>query len=143
MYLFIDSTYDLYLGILDEGLNWVSFDIHSGQKASGILQPKVYELLTKHKLSPSSLTGVFIVNGPGFYTGLRLAEGFSDVFSFFGVKQYSFYSCEIPYWCGYLDGTWFTKAYRGEYFFYNWSKESTSQSLIKASDLNASLFKNE
>lgn len=141
MYLFIDSTYDLYLGILDEGLNWICFESHSGQKASGVLQPKVHELLTKHKLLPTSLSGLIIVNGPGFYTGLRLAEGFADVFSFFGVKQYSFYSYEIPFWCGYDKGTWFTKAYRGEYFFYNWSKENNTSRLIKASDLNENLFK--
>jgi tRNA threonylcarbamoyladenosine biosynthesis protein TsaB len=137
MYLFIDSTYDLYLGILDESLEWLDFANYNGQKASAILQPKVHELLAKHNLLATSLKGLFIVNGPGFYTGLRLAEGFSDVLSFFGVKKYSFYSYEIPYWCGHEKGTWFTKAYRGEYFFFNWDGNAQSSKLIKASDLES------
>jgi tRNA threonylcarbamoyladenosine biosynthesis protein TsaB len=140
MYLFIDSTYDLYLGILDQKFNWLSFEIHGGQKASGVLQPKVYEILNRHKIFPADLSGIFSVNGPGFYTGLRLAEGFSDVFSFFGVKQYSFYTYEIPFWCGHEKGTWFTRAYRGEYFFFNWNGEAASSKLVRGTDLNSSFF---
>lgn len=134
-YLFIDSTYELTLGVLDDGLNWLSFERENAQKASQVIQTKVYELLSKHNLKPENLSGIITVNGPGFYTGLRLAEGFSDVFSFFGVKQFSFYSYEIPLWCGYESGTWFTKAYRGEYFFYRWNKSENSQELMATKDL--------
>lgn len=134
-YLFIDSTYELTLGVLDDGLKWLSFDRELGQKASQIIQKKAFELLSKHSLKPDNLQGIITVNGPGFYTGLRLAEGFSDVFSFFGVKQFSFYSYEIPLWCGYQQGTWFTKAYRGEYFFYRWNGESNFHELQATKDL--------
>jgi tRNA threonylcarbamoyladenosine biosynthesis protein TsaB len=138
-YLFIDSTYDLTLGVLDVGLNWLAFEKIVGQKASAIIQARTHELLSQHKILPQELSGVITVNGPGFYTGLRLAEGFSDVFSFFGVKQFSFYSYEIPLWCGYESGTWFTKAYRGEYFFYRWSGEANSQELKTAKELETSI----
>ena len=138
-YLFIDSTYDLTLGVLDDGLNWLSFEKIVGQKASAVIQGKANELLSKHNIQPQELSGIITVNGPGFYTGLRLAEGFSDVFSFFGVKQYSFYSYEIPLWCGYDRGIWFTKAYRGEYFFYRWDREVFSQELKAASELSQSI----
>lgn len=134
-YLFIDSTYDLTLGVLDEELNWMSFETEVGQKASAIIQKKAYELIKRHGLRWESLSGVITVNGPGFYTGLRLAEGFSDVFSFFRVKQFSFYSYEIPYWCGFSKGTWFTKAYRGEYFFYEWSLDDSSTALKTLKEL--------
>lgn len=136
-YLFIDSTYDLTLGVLDDGFKWLSFERFSGQKASAIIQTKAHELLKKHSLSPEKLTGIITVNGPGFYTGLRLAEGFSDVFKFFGVKQYSLYSYEIPFWCGYESGVWFTKAYRGEYFFYEWKGQTTHQNLVAAKELQS------
>lgn len=106
-----------------------------GQKASQIIQKKAFEILSRHNLKPEHLKGIITVNGPGFYTGLRLAEGFSDVFSFFGVKQFSFYSYEIPHWCGYSEGTWFTKAYRGEYFFYRWKNAQNSQELMATKDL--------
>lgn len=76
------------------------------------------------------------MNGPGFYTGLRLAEGFSNVFKFFGVKEYSFYSYEIPYWCGFEEGNWFTKAYKGEYFFHRWVKDQGHHQLVSAKELD-------
>lgn len=134
-YLFIDSTYELTLGVLDDGFKWLSFEREVGQKASQIIQKKAFELLSKCNLKPENLSGIITVNGPGFYTGLRLAEGFSDVFSFFGVKQYSFYSYEVPLWCGYNEGTWFTKAYRGEYFFYHWKGEENTVELMSSKDL--------
>lgn len=138
-YLFIDSTYDLTLGVLDDGFKWLSFEKLIGQKASAIIQKNAYELLHRHSISPAALKGIITVNGPGFYTGLRLAEGFADVFSFFGVPQYSFYSYEVPLWCGYGSGTWFTKAYRGEYFFYHWDKEQFSQELLSSKEVATAL----
>ena len=136
-YLFIDSTYDLTLGILDDGLNWLDFETISGHKASAIIQPKVFELLSKHSLKAEKLKGVITITGPGFYTGLRLAEGFADVFRFFGVKQFSLYSYEIPGWCGHKTGVWFTKAYRGEYFVYLWTDDSSKSLLLSSTELSA------
>ena len=138
-YLFIDSTYDLVLGVLDDGLSWRAFEKNSGQKASAIIQTKTYEMLSSLGLRVEELKGIITVNGPGFYTGLRLSEGFADVLSFFGVERYSFYSYEIPRWCGYTQGTWFTKAYRGEYFLYNWENESSEQRLLSSKDLASNL----
>lgn len=139
-YLFIDSTYELSLGVLDDGLNWLAFESHGGgQKASAIIQARSYELLSKFKLNPKELSGIIIVNGPGFYTGLRLAEGFADVFTFFGVKQFSLYSYEIPLWCGYESGTWFTKAYRGEYYYYHWDKTGSRQELLSVKEIEKGL----
>lgn len=134
-YLFIDSTYDLIIGVLDDGLNWLSFERQTGTKASAIIQVRAYELLTQHDIKLNELKGVITVNGPGFYTGLRLAEGFADVLKFFAVPHYSFYSYEIPLWCGYTEGCWFTKAYRGEYFLYRWTEEGSKQELLAAKDL--------
>lgn len=138
-YLFIDSTYDLTIGVLDDGLGWLSFERYKGQKASAVIQSKSYELLSSHGLSARSLKGIITVKGPGFYTGLRLAEGFADIFKFFDVSQYSFYSYEIPYWCGIESGIWFTKAYRGEYYLYEWHGEKSSQKLLSAKELPESL----
>lgn len=138
-YLFIDSTYDLTIGVLDDGLSWLSFERVTGQKASAIIQMKVHEHLGNASMKPQDLTAIITVNGPGFYTGLRLAEGFSDVFKFFGTKQLSFYSYEIPLWCGHNEGVWFTKAYRGEYFFYRWKGQENSQCLIESKKLSEAI----
>ncbi len=138
-YLFIDSTYDLNIGLLDEDLKWLGFKKIKGQKASAIIQLESYQLLESNHLSVKNLKGILTVNGPGFYTGLRLSEGLSDVFHFFGIKQYSFYSHDIPKWCGIESGIWFTKAYRGEYFIHQWQNEQTDQKLIGVNEIEKQL----
>lgn len=138
-YLFVDSTYELTLGVLDTNFKWLSFERYSGQKASAVIQPNAFQMLKEHGIKTTDLAGVITVNGPGFYTGLRLAEGFADVFSFFGVKQFSLYSYEIPRWCGFEKGVWFTKAYRGEYFLYQWDKNEEQQKLLSSKELPSAL----
>ncbi len=138
-YLFVDSTYDLAIGVLDDGLKWREFERHSGVKVSAVVQDRANALLRAHGIRPVDLAGLVTVNGPGFYTGLRLAEGFADVLRFFGVRTYSFYTYEIPRWCGYSEGVWFTKAYRGEYFMYRWRGAENSQKLVGAKELPGAL----
>jgi tRNA threonylcarbamoyladenosine biosynthesis protein TsaB len=81
------------------------------------------------------LSAVITVAGPGFYTGLRLSEGFADVTKFFQIPHYSFYSHEIPGWLGHEEGAWVTKAYRGEYFIYQWKGVVGKQNLIETKNL--------
>ncbi len=142
-YLFIDSTYDLILGVLDDRWNWLSFERHYEKKASAVIQSRSFDLLAKHNIKAQNLSGIITVNGPGFYTGLRLAEGFSDVFKFFGVKQYSLYSYEIPFLCGHDQGIWFTKAYRGEYFLFHWDKMHCFHELLIMTELDKVIGQNK
>lgn len=97
-------------------------------------------MLSRLGINPSELKGIISVVGPGFYTGLRLAEGFSNVFSFFGVKEYTLYSYEVPRWCGLQEGTWFTKAYRGEYFLFHWKGKEERSELISVKELAGKLI---
>ena len=133
--LFIDSSYDITLGLLDEKLGWHDLRVFRGQRASSTLQTETHRLLSDFKIPMNTLKGVVSIAGPGFYTGLRLSEGFSDVTSFFGIPHYSFYSYEIPFWLGHNSGTWVTKAYRGEYFFYDWSGDTGKVRLLESKDL--------
>jgi tRNA threonylcarbamoyladenosine biosynthesis protein TsaB len=135
--LFIDSSYDITLGLLNESLEWFDFRVFKGQRASSTLQTETYKLLQDFSKKMSELKGVVTVAGPGFYTGLRLSEGFSDVTTFFQIPHYSFYSYEIPAMIGINSGTWMTKAYRGEYFIYEWSHGVGSSRLLEAKDLSA------
>lgn len=134
-YLYLDTTYDVSIGILNESLEWVDFNKVEGQKASRTLQFETHRLLEKHQLELRGMKGVFTVAGPGFYTGLRLSEGFADVLKFFGLPHYSFYSFEIPLLLGIPQGTWVTKAYRGEYFFDEWNGSEEKQTLLSSKDL--------
>jgi tRNA threonylcarbamoyladenosine biosynthesis protein TsaB len=134
-YLFIDSSYELTIGLLRDDFQWLSFESISGVKSSAIIQTKCLEIMDLHQKSIDEIKGIILVSGPGFYTGLRLAEGFSDIFKFFGHKIYSFYSFEIPLWCGHDQGVWFTKAYRGEYFLYSWKMDHFEQRLLSVKQL--------
>jgi tRNA threonylcarbamoyladenosine biosynthesis protein TsaB len=134
--LYVDTTYDITLGLLGEDFQWLGFKHFHGQKVSSVLQLETYHLCQQNNLLPHQLESLIFVAGPGFYTGLRLSEGLADVFSFFGIPAYSFYTHELPRVFGIDSGVWITKAYRGEYFIYNWNKNSQSSQLISAQSLS-------
>lgn len=133
--LFIDTTYDVSLGILDENLGWLKFENFSGQKVSSVIQKQAHLLLGEVGLKSSELESIITVAGPGFYTGLRLSEGFADVFKFAGIKHYSFLSYSIPKLINVPSGVWMTKAYRGEYFFHIWNLNGSKNELVSTRDL--------
>lgn len=133
--LFIDSTYDISLGILDDNHGWIKFEKFLGHKASAIIQTETHHLLKSLGLKITDLTSIITIAGPGFYTGLRLSEGFADVLMFSGLKHNSFLSYDIPAFSGVPSGVWMTKAYRGEYFFHFWNESSSRNELVAAKDL--------
>jgi tRNA threonylcarbamoyladenosine biosynthesis protein TsaB len=137
--LFIDSTYDVTLGLLDDDRKWIDLRIFKEQKSSVVLQTETFNLLKDHSVAPKSLTNLVHLSGPGFYTGLRLSEGFCDVFKFFGVPQKSFYSYEIPKYCGVKAGVWVTKAYRGEYFFHAWKEGTHRNEMVSVKDFESKI----
>lgn len=141
--LFIDSTYDLTLGLLANDFNWLDLKHHKGQKSSAILQKEIYEMCRAKGLKANEVKGLITISGPGFYTGLRLSEGFADIFKFLHIPCFSFYSYEVPSFLGRSEGVWMTKAYRGEYFFHHWSGSDLKNVLISSSELPEYLEKIE
>lgn len=133
--LFADTTYDIHLGLLSDDLRWMEFRSERGQKASAILQRQVYDLCSAHGLSVRELKGLVTCAGPGFYTGLRLSEGFADIFRFFNLSTHSFYSYDVPRFTGVESGAWVTKAYRGEYFFHTWKGDAGENKLVTDKEL--------
>jgi tRNA threonylcarbamoyladenosine biosynthesis protein TsaB len=138
-YLFIDSTYDISIGVLDENLEWSVLETFSGVKASSVLQKETHKILKNLDLNLKDIKSIVTIAGPGFYTGLRLSEGFADVLSFSGLKHYSFYSHHIAQFLGHSSGVWLTKAYRGEYFFHTWNEHQRKDELIQLKDLKSYL----
>lgn len=125
-YLFVDSTYDLTLGLLKENFSWAKYTHFSNQKASEVLQLEVHKLCEEFNIKVTELTAVIHIAGPGFYTGLRLSEGFVDVLKFTGVKSYALYTYDILPYLGINSGQWVTKAYRGEYFIHEIGSQENS-----------------
>jgi tRNA threonylcarbamoyladenosine biosynthesis protein TsaB len=137
--LFIDSTYDITLGILGDDMGWIKFQRYVGQKASSVIQKEAHQLLQDASLRLQDLTHIVTIAGPGFYTGLRLSEGFADVMTFFGAKHLSLLSYDLPALSGIESGIWMTKAYRGEYFFTHWAAGKSENVLVAAKDLETYL----
>lgn len=123
------------MGILDDDLGWINFERFSGQKASAIIQKETYNLLKNSGLKLAQIDKIFCVAGPGFYTGLRLSEGFADVLVFSGIPHFSFLSYDVPQMTGVRSGVWMTKAYRGEYFFHFWDESGGHNKLVSAREL--------
>lgn len=140
-FLFVDTTYKTSLGILNDQFQWLTFKTYLDQKASGLLQVETQKILKEHGLEVRKLLGVIYLAGPGFYTGLRLSEGFTDIFEFFGVRKYSFYSFDIPKMVGFQEGHWITKAYKGEYFVHSWKDDVNESLLLKSKDFSIEQLK--
>jgi tRNA threonylcarbamoyladenosine biosynthesis protein TsaB len=133
--LFIDTSYDVFIGLLNSQGKWEGKTVLKGFKASQILQKEIYSLLQNKKFDVSDIDGVITSAGPGFYTGMRVSEGVADVFKLKGLSHYSYYNFMIPKWYGNTKGLWMTKAYRGEYFFYLWDGEKSEKFLLQESEL--------
>lgn len=133
--LFIDTSYDVFIGLLNSQGSWEGKTVLKGFKASQILQKEIYSLLQNKNLDVSAIGGVITSAGPGFYTGMRVSEGVADVFKLKGLPHLSYYNFMIPKWYGNTKGLWMTKAYRGEYFFYLWDGEKEEKFLLQENEL--------
>ncbi|MBK26685.1 MAG: hypothetical protein CME70_21975 [Halobacteriovorax sp.] len=132
--LFIDSSDNLTLGLLDEKMKWVEFKTMASRKSSGVFHGLIEELLSLNGTDIFGLERVFYAAGPGSYTGIRLVEGFSQILRWRGIETNSFYLFETPKILGVESGIWVSEAYKGELFLYDWDKDSTSTKLLKKED---------
>lgn len=112
--LFIDTSYNQILGLLNQEGSPLDLRIKEGQKSSAILHAELNEMMKSCSLKPADIKNVIYVAGPGFYTGLRMAYGIADILKLTGATLSSFYTFDIPGLLGFQSYTWITKAYRGE-----------------------------
>ncbi len=132
--LFLDSSHYLRLGILDKQFEWIDFREIKNKKGSSILHYELYKLLEEKGLQANCLKKIFLANGPGSYTGIRLAEGIAQIFEWQEVEIYSFYCFEIPYLAGVQSGAWYAEAFKGEVFLYEWDGIKTQSRLVAKSN---------
>lgn len=137
--LYIDTTYDISIGVLGQNDLWLEFQVFKGQRVSNVLQKEVYNILKNQNLKLNNIKRIISVAGPGFYTGLRLSEGFADILNMTGVSHISFLSYQVPKLLGINQGIWVTKAYRGEYLIHSWDDEKNSDFLISENQLSSHL----
>lgn len=99
-YLFLDTTNNLSLGLLDEKFEWIELVQIETKKTSEIIHQKIYELLGKHNLTANSEFEIISIAGPGSYTGMRITEGVCQIFELEGKKIYSVHSFMLPEYMG-------------------------------------------
>lgn len=128
--LFVDTSENLVLGVLDKEFEWLDYKDTKDKKNSAIIHHEIYSLLEKRGFKAKEVESLFIINGPGSYTGVRVGEGLGQIFELSSVKTYSFYHHDIPKMMGVKKGVWISKAFKREYFFYSWDREEESTKLI-------------
>lgn len=116
MFLYLDTTFGTCIGLLKADFHWLDFLENDGQKNASTLHSSIEELCQKNKVEVNSLKGIIQAAGPGGYTGLRVSDGISQTFSWFGFSTYSFYHFEILDLLGLTDGLWLSNAFKGELF---------------------------
>jgi tRNA A37 threonylcarbamoyladenosine modification protein TsaB len=139
--LFLDTSYNQTIGLLDERGQWLRKRQLTGQRSSSVLHHELHEMLKEAAIAPQGIQRVFYVAGPGFYTGLRISHGMADMLRLLGCELMNIYNFEIPAVLGEQDYVWVTKAYRGEVFIYT-SKDKQAK-LISEKDFLAMSWSGE
>lgn len=133
MYLYVDSSKGLCTGLLDADFKWLHFSSEAHVKSSATLHWDIYNILGLEVTG--ELQGVFVISGPGSYTGMRVSEGLAQIFEWAKFPVWSFYHFQVPWIIGVEKGLWICDAYKGELFKYSWKGESSEIELIKKEDL--------
>jgi len=127
--LFVDSTSGLIIGLLDSNYSWVEYMSLDEKKPSEIIHHEIFNLLIKHKLNLADMQ-CFVSNGPGSYTGMRLAEGLAQIFELNKMPVFSFYHFDVPRLTGTARGFWATNAFKGQVFIYSWNGDEVEKHLV-------------
>ncbi|RLA64681.1 MAG: hypothetical protein DRQ88_07220 [Epsilonproteobacteria bacterium] len=132
-YLYIDSSKYLVLGLLDSDFKWIDFNEVKDVKTSAHIHKDIYEMLEKHNLELDKLSGIFVVSGPGSYTGVRVSEGLAQVLEWQKIPIYSFNHFQIPEFLDESSWAFVSKAFKGEFFTY---EKNGKTSLNKLEDFD-------
>ena len=82
-YLFIDSStsYLILSLIIDNDVKYYYNECVS-KDMSSIIMVKIKEAFDKCGIKPSNLNGIFVVNGPGSFTGIRVGLTVAKVMAY-------------------------------------------------------------
>ena len=72
-YLFLNSaTTNLVVAIIMDGKIAYLYDENDGRDTSSKIMPVIDEAFRKAGISPKDIDKIFVVNGPGSFTGIRV-----------------------------------------------------------------------
>lgn len=131
MYLFIDTTEKITLGLIDKNFNWIEYISEDLKSISSLIHKYIFDLLKSHSTDINEISGLIYCAGPGSYTGMRVSEGLASILNWQGLKTYTFFHYEVPKLCNIDKGYWISKAFKKELFQYEWNGTKSSYKLIK------------
>lgn len=135
--LLLDSCNGFRLGLLDEKYQCIEFLKFDEKKASNILFNETQNILEKYNISLPDLKHLFLIMGPGSYTGIRLLQGMKELYSEMGIDVLSFYLFEIPGLANQESGQFVISAYKQEFYHYCWDQSGVTQKLLKKEELTS------
>ena len=82
-YLFIDSaTTNLVVAIINDGKIAYMYNNNDNRDTSSKMMPVLFEAFEKSNLKPIDIDKIFIVNGPGSFTGIRVGLTVAKVMAY-------------------------------------------------------------
>ena len=126
MYLYLDTSHELVVGILDLNFDVITIERNQERRSASVIHNRVDILLRNQGIEVSELKGVIVNNGPGSYTGIRVGEGVAKIFELDGVKVASFLEHEAIALTS-EKGTWIANAFKNEIFSYSWKQGSSPE----------------
>lgn len=132
--LYIDTSELLVAGLLDDDLSWIDHETAGPARGPRSIHRVIHDLLSRRGLAAGDLDGVVQAAGPGSYTGVRLAEGVSQVLEWLGADVANFYHFETPRLLGVPRGAWTARAFKGEVFVHRWDGDGSSSGLVREAD---------
>ena len=128
--LFIDNTDKTTLGILDKDFKFEEYSHFEDKKSASSIHSRLHKILEQCQTTIEDIHNVYIVSGPGSYTGIRVVEGIGQIMKWQGKNIFSFYHFEIPSMVGISSGKWISQAWKSELFIYSWNGKENSAALV-------------
>lgn len=132
-FLYIDTTHSLLIGLMDESYKFVEHVKILEGKSGSVVHDQINMLLSKYEIELSSLCAIFVNNGPGSYTGVRVGEGIAKIYELDGGKVISFHEHEAIQSLA-NSGIWVANAFKGEFFIHKWTDNSKSETRLVKQD---------
>jgi tRNA threonylcarbamoyladenosine biosynthesis protein TsaB len=137
--LFLDSTHNLSLGLLNESFEWRDYRYFGEGKSATKLHQCLHNLLKDHNLKLKDLDLAVQIAGPGSYTGMRVSDGFFQTLKLFGLKTNSIYHFDVLSLLKVENACWISNAFKGEIFSYKINNGQIVQNLQSEKDFLAGL----